>query len=86
MATRKAKARPSKRRKRNRRGPFAYTVPQAGAMIGLSRNGSYLAAATGDIPTERAGRLLYVPKAVWDEKLGLGRRARKAPVPEQPRA
>jgi hypothetical protein len=84
MATRKAKTRPSKRRKRNRRGPFAYTVPQAGAMIGLSRNGSYLAAAAGDIPTERAGRLLYVPKARWDAKLGLTGRGTRKHVAEQP--
>lgn len=43
-----------------------YEVPEAGAMIGLSRNGSYEAAARGEIPTFRIGRLLKVPKAKWD--------------------
>ena len=41
---------------------LVYTVPQAGALLGLSRNGSYEAAKRGDIPTIRIGRLLLVPK------------------------
>ncbi|HMF21237.1 MAG TPA: helix-turn-helix domain-containing protein [Pseudolabrys sp.] len=47
--------------------PFAdervvYTVPEAGRLLGLSRNGSYAAAKRGDFPTIRVGRLLLVPK------------------------
>lgn len=42
---------------------LVYTVPEAGRLLGLSRNGSYEAAKRGDIPTIRIGRLLFVPKA-----------------------
>lgn len=37
---------------------LVYTVPEAGRLLGLSRNGSYEAAKRGDIPTIRIGRLL----------------------------
>jgi hypothetical protein len=38
------------------------SVPEAGRIYyGLSRNGSYDAAARGEIPTVRVGRLLKVP-------------------------
>ena len=38
------------------------TVPEAGKRyFGLSRNGSYDAAARGEIPTIRIGKLLRVP-------------------------
>jgi hypothetical protein len=43
-----------------------YKVEEAGAQIGLSRAGSYRAAANGDIPTVRNGRLLYVPRGRWN--------------------
>jgi Helix-turn-helix domain len=42
--------------------PLTLTVPEAGKKyFGLSRNGAYDAAARGDIPTIRIGRLLRVP-------------------------
>ena len=44
---------------------LVYTVPEAGQLLGLSRNGSYDAAKRGDIPTIRIGRLLLVPKAAF---------------------
>jgi len=45
-------------------------VPEAGERYyGLSRNGSYAAAARGDIPTVRVGRLLRVPVVAMDRKL-----------------
>ena len=53
-----------------------YDVPEAGAKLGLSRNGSYEAAARGEIPTIRIGRLLKVPKIAFDrmlEQAGIGR-------------
>lgn len=50
---------------------MAYSVPEAGAMIGLSRNGSYDAAKRGEIPVLKFGRKQVVPKVVWDRKLGL---------------
>jgi hypothetical protein len=42
--------------------PLTMSVPQAGKKYyGLSKNGSYLAAERGDIPTIPVGRLLKVP-------------------------
>ena len=41
---------------------LVYEVPEAGAMLGLSRNASYDAAKRGDIPTIRIGKLIRVPK------------------------
>ncbi len=48
---------------------LVYDVPEAGAMLGLSRNASYEAAARGDIPTIRIGKLLRVPKAALNKML-----------------
>jgi hypothetical protein len=46
------------------------SVPEAGKRyFGLSRNGSYNAAARGDIPTIRIGRLLRVPVRRLERKL-----------------
>jgi hypothetical protein len=50
-------------------GVLTLEVPEAGAMVGLSRNASYEAAARGEIPTLRFGRLLKVPKAAWLRKI-----------------
>jgi excisionase family DNA binding protein len=46
-----------------------YEVPEAGAMLGLTRNASYDAAKRGDIPTIRFGKLLRVPKAAFHKML-----------------
>lgn len=43
-----------------------YSVPEAGAMVGLGRSESYEAAARGEIPTLQFGRLKKVPRAKWD--------------------
>jgi Helix-turn-helix domain len=51
------------------RAALALSVPKAGAMLGLSRNGSYEAAARGDLPTIRIGSRLFVPKRAMDELL-----------------
>ncbi len=45
------------------------TVPEAGAKLGLGRNASYEAAARGDIPTIKLGKLLKVPRAAFDRML-----------------
>jgi excisionase family DNA binding protein len=42
--------------------PLVYTVPEAGALLGLTKNGSYGAAKRGDFPTIRIGKLIRVPK------------------------
>lgn len=38
------------------------TVPEAGRKLGLGKNAAYAAAARGEIPVIRIGRLLKVPK------------------------
>jgi len=48
---------------------FYYTVPGAGGMIGLGRSQSYEAAEAGQIPTERIGKFLLVPRKPWDRKV-----------------
>ena len=48
--------------------PKTMSVPEAGKLYyGLSRNGSYQAAARGDIPTIRVGHLLRVPVAAMEK-------------------
>ena len=42
---------------------LVYTVPEAGEKLGLNKSASYLAAARGDLPTIRIGKLIKVPKA-----------------------
>jgi excisionase family DNA binding protein len=49
--------------------PVVMSVPEAGKRLGLSRNGAYDAAARGEIPTIRIGRLLRVPIAAFDRML-----------------
>jgi len=51
------------------RGVLAYSVPQAGRLIGLSRNASYEAAARGEIPTMRVGSRLIVPVVAFKRLL-----------------
>jgi excisionase family DNA binding protein len=50
-------------------GRLVYKVPEAGALLGLSRNASYEAAKRGDIPTVRIGKLLRVPKLAFHKLL-----------------
>ena len=52
-----------------------YDVPTAGALFGLSRNASYEAAARGEIPTIKIGKLLKVPKIAFDRMLAEARSA-----------
>jgi hypothetical protein len=50
--------------------PITISVPEAGRRyFGLSRNGSYLAAARGELPTVRIGRLLRVPVRALERML-----------------
>jgi hypothetical protein len=54
------------------------SVPEAGKRyFGLCRNSAYAAAARGDIPTIRVGRLLKVPVKVMEKRLD---------TPEKPEA
>ncbi|TIW73406.1 MAG: helix-turn-helix domain-containing protein [Mesorhizobium sp.] len=45
------------------------TVPEAGAKLGLGRNAAYEAAAKGEIPTIRIGKLIKVPKVALERML-----------------
>ncbi len=49
--------------------PLTMSVPGAGAILGLTRNGSYAAADRGEIPTVNYGRLRRVPKKAFRLKL-----------------
>jgi excisionase family DNA binding protein len=48
---------------------LVYDVPEAGEMLGLTRNASYEAAKRGDFPTIRIGKLIRVPKAAFHQML-----------------
>lgn len=52
---------------------LVYSVPEAGALLGLPRNGVYEAARTKVIPTIAIGKLLKVPKAAFHAKFGPAR-------------
>jgi excisionase family DNA binding protein len=50
--------------------PLTLSVPEAGRRyFGLSRNSAYDAAARGEIPTVRIGRLLRVPVRALERML-----------------
>jgi excisionase family DNA binding protein len=58
----------------NRGPPFeseslALSVPEAGKLLGLSRNGAYGAAQRGELPTVRIGSRIFVPRRALDELL-----------------
>jgi excisionase family DNA binding protein len=55
------KAKPVKKRATKAPSTDVLTVEEAAARLGISRNSAYLAAASGQIPTLRIGRLLRVP-------------------------
>ena len=55
--------------------PQTMTVPEAGKRyFHLSRNASYAAAARGDIPTIKIGKLLRVPVRALEEMLNAASR------------
>jgi Helix-turn-helix domain len=57
--------------------PLTISVPEAGRKyFGLSRNGAYNAAARGDIPTVRVGKLLRVPVRALESMLDQARHGR----------
>jgi excisionase family DNA binding protein len=45
------------------------SVPEAGRLLGISRNSAYAAAARGELPTIRIGHKLLVPKAALERML-----------------
>lgn len=58
------------KRKKQADSQWTVSVPEAGQKyFGLSRNGSYDAAARGEIPTIKIGRLLRVPVKALEARL-----------------
>jgi hypothetical protein len=55
---------------KKKRGTHGFSVPEAGAMIGLGRNAAYAAARAGEIPVIEMGCLKIVPRIPWLKKLG----------------
>jgi excisionase family DNA binding protein len=51
--------------------PALIGVEQVCALLGISRSAGYRAAATGDLPTIRLGRRLYIPTARLAALIGL---------------
>ena len=49
--------------------PATISVPEAGTVLGLSRNAAYAAAARGEIPVLRIGGRLLVPMAALQRLL-----------------
>ncbi|MBR1241581.1 helix-turn-helix domain-containing protein [Bradyrhizobium sp. AUGA SZCCT0274] len=59
--------------------PLTLSVPEAGKRyFDLSRNAAYAAAARGEIPTLRIGKLLRVPVRALDQMLDRPRKAEVA--------
>jgi hypothetical protein len=48
---------------------FYYSIPVAGAQVGLGRSSSYRAKEAGLIPTERDGKFELVPREPWDRQV-----------------
>jgi len=59
--------------------PLTISVPEAGrSYFGMSRNAAYAAAARGEIPTVRIGRLLRVPVRALEQMLDKAAESRTA--------
>ena len=52
--------------------PFTYSIPFAGSMADLGKNGSYAAARRGEIPVIKFGGKRRVPAAKWKRILSEG--------------
>jgi excisionase family DNA binding protein len=48
---------------------LTYSVPEAGRLLGYSRNTAYEAASRGQLPTIRLGRKIRVPKVALQRLL-----------------
>ncbi|MBA7469624.1 hypothetical protein ES707_04897 [subsurface metagenome] len=51
-------------------GKLCYTVPEAAALLGLSRNNGYALARSGELPVVRFGNRILVPIAKFHRMLG----------------
>jgi hypothetical protein len=62
----------------------AFTVEEAGKILGISRASAFAAASRGDIPTIRIGKRLIVPRHGLEKLLGGDEGLRKAPEQASP--
>jgi hypothetical protein len=53
--------------------PLTYSIPVAGKMVGLAKNGSYAAARRGEIPVITFGGKHRVPGVKWRRIVAEGR-------------
>ena len=68
------------------RKTLTYEIPEAGAMAGLNRNQSYIAATQGFIPSFGVGeKRRKVPAALWDKILAEGRPLTAEAAPTAPK-
>ena len=51
-------------------GKLCYTIPEAAALLGFSRNFGYELARRGEIPIIRFGKRMLVPKVLFEKMLG----------------
>ena len=47
------------------------TVPEAAKLLRIGRNHAYELVARGEIPSVRLGRLIRIPRAALDQRLGI---------------
>ncbi len=57
------------KRKPRKQRTATLSVPEAGEMLGLSRNGAYDAARRGELPVIKIGRKLLVPRIALERML-----------------
>lgn len=69
MTSKRSNPKPA-RRELSRGGAVGYSVEEAGALLGISRASAYAGVANGDIPAERVGHLLIVPRDRFHAKFG----------------
>ena len=50
-------------------GDLTMSVPEAGALVGLNKNGSYKAAERGEMPLLWFGERMRVSRAAWLRKI-----------------
>lgn len=57
---------------------LTFTVPEAGGVLGISRNSAYSLVAQGNIPAIRLGKRLVVPKAALEKMLADAGRSKES--------
>ena len=58
---------------------LTYSIPEAGKILGYSRNTAYEAAKRGELPTIRFGKKIRVPKVALERLLNVEGRPNDRP-------